>query len=401
MRNTESSLKLVTPPTWRDAVKDVSRALAATAVERDARGGTAKAERDVIRQSGLLALSIPKEHGGLGASWGDTLGVVREFARVDSSLAHLFAFHHLLLATTRLFGQPAQWRPWHEQTVAQGWFWGNALNPLDKATRAVPHGSSDQGGLLFRGRKSFCSGASDSDMLISSALDGEGRLLIGVVPTARRGITVLQDWDNMGQRQTDSGSVLFDDVEVAQDELLTDPGPLSSPFACLRPLLAQLILANVYLGLGEGALQEARAFTRTQARPWVTSPAAHAHEDPYVLGHYGDFWLALHGARALADEAADALDQAWQRGHALTAHERGEVAIAVAAAKVATTRASLEVAHRMFEVTGARATTTALRLDRYWRNLRVHTLHDPVDYKVRELGDFALNERHPAPSFYA
>ena len=73
----------------------------------------------------------------------------------------------------------------------------------------------------------------------------------------------------------------------------------------------------------------------------------------------------------------------------------------MAAAKVSTTRASLEVAHRMFEVTGARATTAALRLDRYWRNLRVHTLHDPVDYKVRELGDFALNDRLPTPSFYA
>lgn len=396
----ESPLKLVTPIPWRDTVKDVAQALASTAVERDEHGGTAKAERDLLRRSGLLTLSIPKEHGGLGVNWRDTLEVVREFARVDSSLAHLFAFHHLLLATTRLFGQPSQWRAWHEETVAQQWFWGNALNPLDKSTLAMPADNSGQG-YLFNGRKSFCSGASDSDMLVASALNPEGRLLIGVLPTGRPGIKVLHDWNNIGQRQTDSGSVLFDDVAVAQEELLTDPGPLSSPYACLRPLLAQLILANIYLGLGEGALQEARAFTLAQGRPWLTSPAAQAHDDLYVLGHYGDFWLALQGARALSDQAATAFDKAWQRGPDLTAQERGEVAIAVAAAKVSTTRASLEVAHRMFEVTGARATTATLRLDRYWRNLRVHTLHDPVDYKVRELGDFALNERHPTPSFYA
>ncbi|MGI4982038.1 MAG: acyl-CoA dehydrogenase family protein, partial [Janthinobacterium lividum] len=104
---------------------------------------------------------------------------------------------------------------------------------------------------------------------------------------------------------------------------------------------------------------------------------------------------------ALADEAARVFDRAWARGAALTATERGAVAIAIAAAKVATTRASLDVTHRMFEVTGARSTTAGLRLDRYWRNARVHTLHDPVDYKVRELGDWALNDLPPTPTFYS
>ena len=195
--------------------------------------------------------------------------------------------------------------------------------------------------------------------------------------------------------------MLFDQVAFADDELLTDPGPLSSPFACLRPLLAQLILAQIYLGIGEGALRAARDFTRASGRPWIASPAAHATEDPYVLGHYGDFWLALEGARALAARAASAFDLAWARGIELGEQERGEVAIAIAAAKVAAARASLEITQRMFEVTGARATTAALRLDRYWRNLRVHTLHDPIDYKVRELGDWALNDCIPVPSFYS
>ena len=382
---------------WHASAQRVAQALAQTAVERDQRGGTPKAERDLLRDSGLLMLSVPAELGGLGASWRQTLDVVRGFARVDSSVAHLFAFHHLLLATTQLFAQRAQWQPWIEQTGAHRWFWGNALNPLDKSTRA----EAVDGGYVFSGRKSFCSGASDSDMLVASALDANDRLLIGVVPTRRAGITVLGDWDNMGQRQTDSGSVLFDGVRVGANELLLDPGPLSTPFACLRPLLAQLILANIYLGLGEGALEETKAFTLQQGRPWLFSTASAANEDPYVLTHYGDFWLALQGARLLLDQAAAAFDQAWLRGTSLDEQERGEVAIAVAAAKGASTRASLEVAHRMFEVTGARATTAALRLDRYWRNLRVHTLHDPVDYKVRELGHWALNARLPQPSFYS
>jgi alkylation response protein AidB-like acyl-CoA dehydrogenase len=50
---------------------------------------------------------------------------------------------------------------------------------------------------------------------------------------------------------------------------------------------------------------------------------------------------------------------------------------------------------------GARATTGSARLDRFWRNVRTHTLHDPVDYKIRELGEWALNRKIPNPSFYS
>ncbi|RZF27345.1 monooxygenase [Paraburkholderia sp. UYCP14C] len=383
---------------WRNALEHVLKALASSAVERDRSGGTARAERALLRDSGLLRLSIPAKFGGFGESWAVTLDVVRQIAQVDGSLAHLFAFHHLQLATVHLFGHPEQIERWHTDTVKHSWFWGNALNPLDPNTRAS---AGHDGAWIFSGRKSFCSGASDSDQLLASAFDPSGRLLIAAIPTSRSGISVLDDWDNIGQRQTDSGTVLFDQVLVETDDLLDRPGPLSSPFACLRPLLAQSILAHVYLGLGEGALQAARTATLAQTRPWISSTAERVNEDQYVLARYGDFWLELEAARALAERAAVGFDAAWRRGLPLTESERGEVAIAVAAARVAAARAGLDVAHRMFEVTGARSTAAALRLDRFWRNLRVHTLHDPIDYKVRDLGNWALNESIPKPSFYS
>ncbi|WP_028221972.1 acyl-CoA dehydrogenase family protein [Paraburkholderia oxyphila] len=397
MKHAGAEINHATAP-WHDALEHVLRELARTAVVRDRAGGCARHERQLLRDSGLLALSVPHDLGGWDADWRATLDVVRRIARVDSSLAHLFAFHHLQLATVRLFGRPEQWQPWIEESVLRREFWGNALNPLDKGTRAEPDGN---GGYWFTGSKRFCSGATDSDRLLASAFDAGGRLLIGVVPTPREGIAVLDDWDNIGQRQTDSGTVTFERVHIAREELLADPGPLSTPYACLRPLLAQSILAHIYLGIGEGALAAAREMTLASPRPWISSPAPSAREDLYVLAHYGDFWLALEGARALGERAANALDSAWQRGPALTEDERGTVAIAVTAFKVAASRAGLEVAHRLFEVTGARATTAELALDRYWRNVRVHTLHDPLDYKVRELGDWALNDRLPTPSFYS
>ena len=371
---------------------------AATSAERDERGGTPKAERDALRASGLLALSIPRQYGGLGASWRETLQVVRDLSQGDSSIGHVFGFHHLMLATVQLFARQGQWQPWLEQTARRRWFWGNALNPLDDRTVSTVHSPWRE----FNGRKSFCSGATDSEMLIASAHEeGSGTLVIAALPTARSGITVEPDWNNIGQRQTDSGSVIFEAVRVEQHELLLDPGPLSTPFACLRPLVSQLVLANIYLGIAEAAFHDARHYTLHESRPWHAARVDHMDEDPYVLGHYGDFWVGLEAVRVLADRAADRLDAAWQRGSALTAAERGDVAVAIATAKVAATRTGLDLCTRMFEVAGARATHGGLRLDRHWRNLRTHTLHDPVAYKLRELGEWALKRHPPDPSFYS
>ncbi len=235
---------------------------------------------------------------------------------VDSSIAHVFGFQHLMLATVRLFSRPEQWQPWFELTARNHWFWGNALNPLD--TRTVSR--SFAGWREFSGRKSFCSGALDSEMLIASALDGEGgKLLIAAIPTARSGISLAHDWDNMGQRQTDSGSATFERVRVEESELLLDPGPLSTPFACLRPLIAQLIFTQVFLGIAEGAFEEARQYTLKEARPWFRSNAATVSEDPYVLAHYGEFWVGLESTRLLVRRAAQLLDEAWGKGAALDA----------------------------------------------------------------------------------
>ena len=386
-------------PSPLQTVKLLAAEFALSVVERDERGGTPKTERDALRHSGLLAVSIPTQYGGLGARWSDTLGIVREFAKVDSSIAHVFGFHHLMLATMRLFSRPDQWQPWFEQTARKNWFWGNALNPLDTRTVVKDFG----GWREFSGKKSFCSGASDSEMLIASAVDENagGKLLIAAIPSGRSGITLHNDWNNIGQRQTDSGSASFERVRVEESELLLDPGPLSTPFACLRPLIAQLTFTHMFLGIAEGAFEEARTYTLTETRAWHKSSAEDVRQDPYVLHHYGEFWVALQGVRLLVERAAELLDQAWAKGPNLSEHERGQLAIAIATAKVAATRQGLDLCSRLFEVTGARSTHASLRLDRHWRNLRTQTLHDPVDYKLHELGDWALNQSLPIPTFYS
>jgi alkylation response protein AidB-like acyl-CoA dehydrogenase len=371
---------------------------ALTAAERDLIGGTPYEQRQAIRDSGLLKLIIPKSLGGLGASWVELFQVIRLFARVDSSLAQVFAFQFLMLASIRLYGTKEQWQTLWKETAEKNLWWGNALNPLDNRTIATPNGNH----LVFSGQKSFCSGATDSDRLIVSAIEAEtNRFIVAAVPTNRTGISINNDWNNMGQRQTDSGSVNFDQLIVEQDELLMNPGPLSSPFSSLRSLVAQLIFTNIYQGIAEGALEEAVKYTQQSSRVWSGSLAQTVQQDPFTLLHFGEFWASLDASRLLADEAAKQFENAWRQDLLLSDEARGKVALAVFSAKVNITRSGLDVCSRIFEVTGARATTATIRLDRYWRNLRVYTLHDPADYKLKDLGDWALNKRYPVPSFYS
>lgn len=55
----------------------------------------------------------------------------------------------------------------------------------------------------------------------------------------------------------------------------------------------------------------------------------------------------------------------------------------------------------MFDVTGARGTKASLGFDRFWRNVRTHTLHDPLDYKLNMLGRWSLKGEAPDPQLYA
>ncbi|MBD0334986.1 MAG: acyl-CoA dehydrogenase family protein [Cyanobacteria bacterium Co-bin13] len=377
--------------------QELAAEFAATAAERDRQGGTPQAERDRIRASGLLQLAIPTVYGGAGASWITVAQVVREIAKVDASLAHVFSYHPLGVIIPQLYGSEAQERYYYSETARQNWFWCNALNPLDRRLALT----RDDSGYRLNGTKSFCSGAKDSDYLPTTAVvAGEEAFTVVVIPTSRAGITCHDDWDNIGQRQTDSGSVTFNSVTVYPEEILAPRQP-GHPFQTFRACLAQLNLANIYVGIAQGALAAARDYAQTQTRPWLTSGVELATEDPYRLHRFGELWVSLSGAEALVDRAADQVQAAWEQGWSLTEQQRGDCAVAIATAKVAATQAGLAISNQMFDLMGARATSRQHGFDRYWRNLRTFTLHDPVDYKLREVGNWVLNQQYPTPGFYA
>lgn len=377
---------------------ELEHQLAATAVQRDKQGGHAGAEKELLRQRGFTLLAVPKIYGGIGATWPEIFHIARRLARVDSAMSHLVAFQALQIAGVLAWGSEAQKERYLTETVKLNHWWGNSANPADPRLRAHQR----DGGLVLQGDKGFCSGTLGSYRLLTTAIDEtSGKVLVAVLPTAAPGISVADDWDAIGQRQTDSGAVHFEQVRLEWEDVLLRPDATPTPFENLRGLLAQSILVNLYLGIAEGAFQQARDYTLEQTRPWFASGVARAADDPYLLHRYAEMHLQILSAKALADQLGDTFQAAWQRGSQVTAQERGEVALAAAEAKVLAQRAALGVSQELFDVCGARATAAVLGLDRYWRNARTHTLHDPIDYKLRDIGRYALERRLPEPTLYS
>ena len=388
--------RLPHPPV--DDLQPLLDALRATAVARDREGGHAAAEKALIRAHGLLNDAVPQAFGGRGLDWRSVFTTVRRIAAVDSALAHVLAFHHLQVATVVIYGTPDQQQRWLSATVREQGWWGNAMNPIDRRLEA--HDGAD-GDLVLEGTKSFCSGTTGSSYMTLSAVPAAGGpMLLGIVPTQQPGIAVLDDWDPIGQRQTDSNAVVFTQVALPARDVIRASDAVPTAFHTLRTTIGQLVLVNLYLGIAIGARQEARQWAHTNARPWVSSGVAHATDDPYTLNRFGELQVQVAAGEALADRAAQALDAAYVKGEALVADERAAVAIAVAEAKVVAHRAGLYASQELFEVVGARGTHASLGFDRFWRNARTHTLHDPLDYKLNMLGRWALKDEAPVPSLY-
>ncbi|EGD53524.1 acyl-CoA dehydrogenase family protein [Gordonia neofelifaecis] len=378
----------------------VAAELRATAAERDRANRPPLAEIELLREADLLQVGEPAEYGGSGLSYAQSQQITRRIARGDTSIAHLLGYHYAQQRIPHLFGTPEQAEEQSRRNAQYKPFWGGVQNPRGASGLVL---TRDGSGFRLDGRRTFASGAGVADQLsVTATLDGD--LVFLSIPTRREGFTALGDWDNIGQRLTDSGGVVFDGARIERHEILGDDpltGRVPDAFQTLITPHWQLAFVNFYIGTAEGALEEALDWTRLNASAWETSGLESATDDPYILELVGQLRSEVTAAALLADRAGYALQRALDIGHDLTAEQRAETAVAIAEAKYVTTKVSLDVASRLFEIQGARATTTAYGFDRHWRNLRTHTVHDPVAYKAREVGDWTLNRRAPQFTLYS
>ncbi|MFJ8713277.1 acyl-CoA dehydrogenase family protein [Streptomyces violaceus] len=385
---------------WLARAAEVAAVLAADAAARDKAAATPYAEVQLLKDSGLVTLLGPVEHGGAGQDWPTAYRVVREVAKADGSIGQLLGYHYLWNWAARLVATREQWEHVEAEAARNQWFFGGAVNPRDEDVVVRDEGDT----LTFTGRKSFSTGSKVSDVtVLEGVLEGTDDHVFAIVPSDSEGLTFHDDWDNIGQRLTESGGVTLDTVRVPWSAAAGYVDKQFRPrvYNTLNVPTIQLVFVNFYLGIATGALETAATYTRTKARAWLHGGHEHAVDEPYVIDTYGDLTAKLWAAEALADAVAAEGQKLHDDPDAVTEQARGEFEVRVAAAKARATDVALEVTNRIFEVTGARATASAEGLDRFWRNVRTHTLHDPVAYKRREIGRRVLTGELPQPTWYS
>lgn len=391
-------LELKDTKDWFQIAASLSQELQENAVARDAQAGLPDYEINRLRESGLLSFIVPQEYGGIGGNWVEGLKIVFQLSQADGSIGQLYGNHLNLVALAHVSGTLEQKERYYQETANHNLFWANAINTRDTRLKITPDGED----FRINGVKSFATGVAVADLRVFSALqDGAEVPLIFVIPKDREGLVSQQDWNNFGQRRTDSDTFTFHNVLVKRNEVLGIDNPPDHAFATFLGIIAQLTKTFVYLGIAKGAFKAAKNYTQNTSKPWITSGVNSATQDPYILHHYGELWTELKAAIALADQAAVKVQAAWDKGVDLTLQERGEVAIAVFAAKAFATKVGLNVTNRIFEVMGTRSTATKYGFDRYWRDLRTFTLHDPVDYKLKDVGNWVLNKELPTVTQYS
>jgi alkylation response protein AidB-like acyl-CoA dehydrogenase len=151
----------------------------------------------------------------------------------------------------------------------------------------------------------------------------------------------------------------------------------------------------LYTGLARGALDQAVTYIRTHSRPWFQSGYARAVDDPFIVRGIGRLEAHLRAAETLAEQAGEQVSEAFLRPDEISAERRGELAVLLSASKTVATEVALEVTSGIFEFTGARSTARSYALDRFYRDVRTHTLHDPVAYKILQVGEHVLTGKYP------
>lgn len=352
-----------------------------------------------LKSSGLLALSVPAEHGGIEAPATTVAEVFRLLAHADPSLAQIPHSHYTFLEALRLQGTHAQ-REFFFHLVRDGALFANAQ------TERGPHAvnvdvttlTGTGGGFALTGRKFYCTGALFADWLIVRASLADGSedaptcttpKAIAFVPRDAPGLEIVDDWDGMGQRTTASGTVVLEDVQVPADHVV----PFSPIFD--QPTVygahAQLLHAAIDVGIATGALAEG-VRQAAKARPHFEAHVDSAVNDPTLIQVAGELTVTVRGAQALLAQAARQLDAARAD---LTEDSAAETSVAVAVAKVAAARAALDASSLLFELGGTRSATAGDNLSRYWRDARTHTLHDATRWKLQHIGRHTLSGTRP------
>ncbi|MCV2490762.1 acyl-CoA/acyl-ACP dehydrogenase [Geodermatophilus sp. YIM 151500] len=358
---------------------DIGRRAAEHEPEHD-RDATFVAEAyDAMRETGYLGLAVPADLGGLGASWRQVVLAQHELARWSGSASLASAMHHYLTLVHRY--RHHRGAPDAGATLRRIAGEGIVLATSGGSDWVSPTTTAVEvdGGYLFTGRKSFCSQAPGATVLATSAVLGEpgpgAEVLHAGVPFSSPGVSLVDTWDTLGMRGTASQDVVLDDVFVPAERVVgrRPYGELTGPLL-VAVLHFAPVIAGVYLGVAQGAYDEALRLTASK-----TAPAAGAARQ------LGEMQSRLRVARW---GVLGALEEVGEYP------EAGPVALrTVLVAKRHAVLEAVAVTDLALQVAGGAAFYRRSPLERAYRDVRGGPFHPtPPEATLVEVGEAALAE---------
>lgn len=351
------------------------------------------AEIEQFSQKGLGGLRIPKQYGGAYVSNKTLARVFRILNKADSSIGQIPQNQISLLYLIDLMGTEAQKQFIFQEILAGKRLANGGPERHTKDSKTLNTILSIENGHYYlQGEKFYSTGSSFAHWLAIKAIHPEGHVVLVIVNREAQGIEVIDDWDGFGQRTTSSGSVRLNHVEI-DPFLIFDERPLTAA-PTYRGAYSQLLQVAIDVGIAEAAFEDTLA-TVKKARPIVDAQVEKASFEHYTLQEVGKLQIQLEAAILLLDEAAEYLDELDQL-ESVTDEQAARASILVAEAKIYANDAALNISEKLLELGGSRSSLSQFNLDQHWRNARVHTLHDPVRWKLHALGDYYLNHKLPA-----
>jgi alkylation response protein AidB-like acyl-CoA dehydrogenase len=185
----------------------------------------------------------------------------------------LLGYHLLWSTTANVVGTSEQADRIQKLIIENNYFIGGAVNPRDSDLSI----KSDGENVVFSGFKHFNTGGVISDLTVLEGIyEGTEHHIFAFVKTNQPGIQFSHDWNNIGLRLTESGSVKINNVAAPWIDVLgwnvenkePDPAVLQIPFASLLLPTIQLVFSNFYLGIALGAQEYASKYTVNNTRAW-------------------------------------------------------------------------------------------------------------------------------------
>ena len=361
--------------------------------ERDQKRQLPFAEIDLFSQKGLGGIRIPQNFGGAFVSNKTLAHVFRIINKADSSVGQIPQNQIALLNMINIMGTEQQ-KTFIFNEILQGKRLANGgpeRNTKDTKTLNTLLTIED-GHYFLDGEKFYSTGSSFAHWLAIKAIHPEGHVVLVVVDHQATGVEVVDNWNGFGQRTTSSGTVKLNHVAV--DPFLIFDERLLGNAPSYRGAFSQLMQVAIDVGIAEAAFSDTLSAVQ-KARPIVDANIEKASLEHYTLQEVGKSNVLLDAAILLLDEAAEYLDELDQLD-AVSDEQAAKASILVAEAKIYANDAALHISEKLLELGGSRSSLSQHNLDQHWRNARVHTLHDPVRWKLHALGDYYLNHKLPA-----